>query len=61
MRQIKYFVRQLQILTFLNFAIAFVLRDQNFQNFKVSKILQKNFQLALTKMNNYKILQSGQN
>ncbi len=43
------------ILTFLSFANAFILWDQNFQNSKETEMLQKNFKLAITKVRNYKI------
>ncbi len=44
------------ILTFLSFTIAFILRDWNFRNSKETEMLQKNFELALTKVKNNEIL-----
>jgi len=43
------------ILTFLSFAVAFVLQDKDFENLKETKMLQKNFELAFSKVKNYKI------
>jgi hypothetical protein len=39
--------------TFLSFAIALRLQDQNISNSKETKLLQKIFKLALAKVKNY--------
>ncbi len=55
-RFISSFLQVTAILTFLSFAINFELRDQNFQNSKGTKMLQKNFEVVFTKIKIYLIL-----
>ncbi len=51
------FVYATVIFTFLSFIITFLLQDQSFWNLKETKMLSKNFEMALTKVRNYEIQQ----